>query len=247
MNRIKSGILGLDKLIQGGIPCRSSVLVCGGPGTGKSIFGLQFLYQGAMNGENGLYVTIEEKPINLKQQARQFGMDFNRFNSRINFLKIPVDMSNFDIFSAIRSASRKVKAKRIVIDSLSIMAINASMYKLPVKVRTRTKWEIHELQPSSLGGEFEMQQFIYILISRIMGLGATCLFISDSAPGTRYLTRDSVSEFACDSVLQLKMMEMGKTVYRTLQVRKMRKTNIEPGLQMMHFGRRGMHISGFEY
>ena len=60
IKRIKSGIFGLDDLVQGGIPKNSIVLVSGEAGSGKSIFGLQFLVQGAKNNEKGIYVTFEQ-------------------------------------------------------------------------------------------------------------------------------------------------------------------------------------------
>ncbi|MDI6806700.1 MAG: ATPase domain-containing protein, partial [Candidatus Aenigmarchaeota archaeon] len=56
MKRIKSGINGLDKLIEGGFPEGSVILVSGAPGTGKTLFGLQFIYQGAKANEPGVYV-----------------------------------------------------------------------------------------------------------------------------------------------------------------------------------------------
>ena len=60
IERIKTGIEGLDELVGGGIPKKFSVLVSGSPGTGKSILGLQFLCYGAGAGENGVFVTFAE-------------------------------------------------------------------------------------------------------------------------------------------------------------------------------------------
>jgi len=60
IKRVKTGIEGLDELMEGGIPERFSVLVSGSPGTGKSILGLQFLCHGVNAGDNGVYVTFAE-------------------------------------------------------------------------------------------------------------------------------------------------------------------------------------------
>ncbi len=243
MKRVSTGIPGLDNLMDGGIPEDSSVLLCGAPGTGKSIFGLQFLQEGIRKKEPGLYITIEEKPENLIEQAQQFGWNTNR----IKFLKIPIDEVGMNIVSEIVKEAKKIKAKRIVIDSLSILAINAPMYKLPLKNAAKGKFEKFELQPSSVSGAEEVQQFIYLFVSRIADLDATTLFIADSPQIENYLTRDTVSEFAADGVIQLKLMSMGKTVVRTVEIKKMRKTKIQPGLNTIEITKTGLRVSKFDY
>jgi len=58
----KTGIKGFDELVQGGFPEGSSTLITGSPGTGKSIFGLQYIYNGAVKyKERGLYLTFEQR------------------------------------------------------------------------------------------------------------------------------------------------------------------------------------------
>jgi len=60
VERIVTGIAGLDEILGGGIPKRNVVLLSGGPGTGKSIFGQQYLYNGLLRGEPGILVVLEE-------------------------------------------------------------------------------------------------------------------------------------------------------------------------------------------
>ena len=73
VERVATGIKGFDELIEGGFPKGSSILITGPPGSGKSIFSMQYLYNGAMNGENGIYVYMDSPIDFLKEQARQFG------------------------------------------------------------------------------------------------------------------------------------------------------------------------------
>ena len=61
--RIPTGIPELDMLIEGGLRAGKTYLVVGEPGTGKTVFGLQFLVNGLMEKEKGLYVAIDEKPV----------------------------------------------------------------------------------------------------------------------------------------------------------------------------------------
>ena len=78
IKRIPTGIAGFDKLISGGFPENFVVLLAGTPGTGKSIFSLEYLYNGAtMFNEKGIYITLEQTAEDLKKQALQFGWDFD--------------------------------------------------------------------------------------------------------------------------------------------------------------------------
>ncbi len=251
MRRVKTGIDGLDELLNGGIPERNSILVCGSPGTGKSIFGLQYIYTGAKNGEPGLYVSIEEKPEKLRDQALAFFKDFNKYEKakKIMFLKIPNDVTNLDITGLIERAAKKIKAQRIVIDSLSILSINAPMYKIKLKAGLDKDviFSRAELRPSSLGYSDETKQFIYMFVNRVNEIGASTLFIADSPEQGGYLTRDTVSEFVCDGVIRLKQLIIGRTVQRVLEIIKMRNTPIQPGFHSLVFGKRGLQIVNFRY
>ena len=62
---IPTGIVGLDKILNGGLRERSSVLIAGPPGTGKTILALQFIVEGARRGEGGIYITPQKTPYNL--------------------------------------------------------------------------------------------------------------------------------------------------------------------------------------
>ena len=68
--RISTGIPELDARIEGGLRCGKTYLVVGEPGTGKTVFGLQFLVSGLMDEEKGLCVASDEKPTTLTSVAR---------------------------------------------------------------------------------------------------------------------------------------------------------------------------------
>jgi len=70
MERVKTGIAGLDEMLNGGIPARRHVAVYGGPGAGKTSFGFEFLYRGAKEGENGLYISLEETVDDITENMR---------------------------------------------------------------------------------------------------------------------------------------------------------------------------------
>ncbi|MEK6946661.1 MAG: ATPase domain-containing protein [Nanoarchaeota archaeon] len=222
MERVKSGINGLDALVNGGFPRGHSILLCGAPGTGKTIFGLQFLYKGAKNfNENGLYVSIEENPSKLKDYSKEFGwkdIDKLEKDGKIQFLRVPPDKRKFDIVDSVRQKVQEINAKRLVVDSLSAVYLAFE----------------------------DITQFVYHFINLIEELGITCIFITDSPHGSSELTKDGVSEFVCDGVIQLQLNDASKIVNRTIAVKKMRGTSIVPGLNSLKFTESGLEVEEYK-
>ena len=77
--RISTGIPGLDPLLGGGFPACKSYLVTGEPGTGKSIFCMQFMLNGLLGGEKAVYVTVDEKPADIVEEANSLGWNLLKF------------------------------------------------------------------------------------------------------------------------------------------------------------------------
>ena len=73
-----TGIDGLDNLLSGGLQQNKVFLVSGQAGTGKTIFCLQYVLAGAARGENAIYVSIDEKPGHLVEDAESLGWDLKR-------------------------------------------------------------------------------------------------------------------------------------------------------------------------
>jgi KaiC/GvpD/RAD55 family RecA-like ATPase len=71
--RIKSGIPGLDEVLEGGLPRNYAYTVVGAPGSGKTVMGAQFLYRGAtQHGDNGVYVSLEEPTHSIANTMLRF-------------------------------------------------------------------------------------------------------------------------------------------------------------------------------
>jgi len=85
---IKTGIPGFDEMCGGGIEEKSIVLINGDAGSGKTIFGLQFLYEGAKNGEAGLYISFGEPKETLYPRMLNFGMNFQQLEDKQLFFMI---------------------------------------------------------------------------------------------------------------------------------------------------------------
>lgn len=76
MEFVETGVEGLDELLGGGIRRTSTVLLTGGPGTGKSLLALQYLYTGVREAdERGIYLSFEENEADVRRAAESIGFD----------------------------------------------------------------------------------------------------------------------------------------------------------------------------
>jgi circadian clock protein KaiC len=151
MKQVPTGIDGLDKMSNGGLPAGRSVLLCGGPGSGKTILSWQFLYNGAaLYNEPGLYVSLDEDISQLEEEMESFGWNMkNQDNTGLRspgWQKITVldaspirsvpgkvkigdlcigkrDFNLITLIELIRSRAKKIKAKRIVIDPITAFTL----------------------------------------------------------------------------------------------------------------------------
>ena len=216
--RVETGVTGLDKIINGGFIPGSAVLLTGGAGTGKTIFSGQFLFHGLKKGENGVYITFEETPDEIKEDFLEFGWDLAPFEKKGNVIieyKDPFEIA--DISSVLVDEISRLKAKRVVIDSASIFGM-------------------------FLKDEHDIRKRLYKLIQLIKSTGATTILTSEIPEGSDRLSRFGVEEFVVDGVIVLRYVPMGKMTQRTIEVRKMRKTNINEGTYGFEFGKNGVKI-----
>ena len=74
LTKVPTGIDGFDEITGGGLPKGRPTLVCGGPGCGKTLFGLEFLICGAERGDPGVFVTFEETEQDLVENVASLGL-----------------------------------------------------------------------------------------------------------------------------------------------------------------------------
>jgi len=219
---ISTGIKGLDKILKGGFPKDSVVLVTGGAGTGKSIFGLQFLISGCEKGEKGIHISFEDEKQMLEDQAESLGWDLNKYETKGLLKVINFYMPGRHIVDVIKTIEKEVKQfnpDRIVIDSLSVLSLYAEAVAAVELSR------LSGASPQVVPMKLVTMGSIMGLLSRIKKMNATALVIGEVPEGHNSLTRDSYSEFISDGVINMsrgKGKELGK---RFLQVIKMRSVN----------------------
>lgn len=123
---ITSGVTGLDKMLNGGFYEGSSTLVSGAAGTGKSIMGLQFLYEGLKKKQPGLLISFEESEDQILRNTLNLGMDLKKFvdNGILNIVTMfPDQMQPEELILSIKNYIESKKIQRCVIDSLSALSL----------------------------------------------------------------------------------------------------------------------------
>ncbi|MBS3925367.1 MAG: circadian clock protein KaiC, partial [Nitrosarchaeum sp.] len=86
---IKTGIHGFESLISNGLKKNSAIIISGPPGSGKTTFGLQFLYSGARDfDEPGVYITMSQNIDEIKNDCKSFGWDFDDLISKDKIMMI---------------------------------------------------------------------------------------------------------------------------------------------------------------
>jgi len=197
--RIKTGIKGLDEITGGGIPTGQLVLLSGTCGTGKTTMCSQYIYSGLKNyNENGLYLSFEEMPDNIKKNVSHFGMDFEPFEKEGKFSFIKYDPYHVEeVFDILENAVRETDAKRVVIDSVSALGIH---------VRDKA----------------ELRRMIFNLSRALRKLNCTAIVVSEIVPGSSgMISRYGVEEFVTDSVVVLYYERNEFSFNRAVQVWKM--------------------------
>ena len=124
-------IEGLDQILKGGLPTGRTSLIIGGPGSGKSLFGLEFLYRGALVGEPGIFISFEERATALRSNTSTLGWDLASLeqNGKLFLFEARIDpkaiiTGEFGIQSFLAILDHKLKtmgAKRVAIDAIDVL------------------------------------------------------------------------------------------------------------------------------
>ncbi len=155
-DKAATGIAGFDEITRGGLPRGSTTLLGGGPGSGKTIFGLQFLVHGVREcREPGILVAFEESASRILANAAAFGWDLPELNRRETISLIDgrptadlIQSGDFDLgglLAVLGAGVRKTRARRIVFDALDVLlallpdaaARRREVHKLDDWLRTR--------------------------------------------------------------------------------------------------------------
>jgi len=227
--KTKTDIPGFDKLVDGGIPTGKRVLLAGTPGTGKSIFALQFLVNGIKHKEKGLYVTFEQPKEDLISQGKQFGWNLDKLHDKrdVQVLHIPPKAITSNTVKDIISVVKKEKISRLVVDSMSALAINTPSISPDGEITT-----------------IGVKQFIYNFIDELNSINVTSLLITQTQGDT--FSTDGVSEYVADGIILINYESLGGDFSRSLTVRKMRECKNNDDIHALEISSTGIVVHSDE-
>jgi len=129
--KVPTQIAGLDEVLEGGLPRGRTTLASGGPGSGKTVLGLEFLCSGAMSGEPGVFVALEERAEAVRQNALSMGWDLAALEKAGKVAIVEARMfgeevvsGDFDIHGLLAIVGghiKRIKARRVVMDALDVL------------------------------------------------------------------------------------------------------------------------------
>ena len=206
-HRVSTGADALDRVIGGGFPRGSLIIVAGNPGTGKTVFSARFLYRGAVDfDENGVYVNFSESRETFYKNMKGFGFDFENLekDGKFHYLGMLAvrETRVSSVLRLILEVINKTKAKRLVIDSFSVIA---QAFENPHDTRI----------------------LIHTVLDKIVQqVGCTTLIIVEVPYGEEKIGL-GIEEFVADGVLFFRAGRLEERLYRDMSIRKMRGTEVK--------------------
>lgn len=233
----------LSSIMARGLPTTDQILVSGPPGSGKSILAMQFIQDGVMSGQNGVFFTLENSRQYIIDQMAAVGLDAASYiaEGKMDVVRLdPVDI--YVMLDDMERHVARLGAKRIVLDSLSVLAVYCASYRnMPedlIAFLEKTQYP----PPIAMGGAIK-KQMLYAVLSRIRALGCTTLLISELSRGSKWFSRDRVSEFVCDGIILLDYNLLGAAgMTRTISVVKMRRGDYVAGVHEFRIAQKGFVI-----
>ena len=233
-SKVKTGIPGLDSIISGGLKKDRSVIISGPPGSGKTTLGLQFLYSGARDfDEPGVYIAMSQNIDDIKNDCKSFGWDFDDLISKDKILmidarpfKIQDELIGRDdslyrgeqmpfehLTKLLLSSIKRVEAKRLVIDSVTILAMQYS-------------------------DKFYMRQGLQGMIQALENYGVTSLIISEYSENNEI----PLEWFVTSGIIQMGSQIIENTVRHTIQVKKLRGVKHSEQIHPIELETNGLNI-----
>ena len=220
--RLKTGVPGLDQMLRGGFLRGDAVLLAGCAGTGKTTLAMQYLVQGASDGEGGIYLTFEELPDQLYRDAMKFGWDLKKLEAEG---KLRVICTSPDVLAApegmqaiLDGPLAEINARRIVVDSLS----HYQMFVRPDALR--------------------LQVYRTIMYFKAKNLSSMLIWESLQSAGSSFTVSDEGISFLTDSIVILKLIEIVSSLRKGMVEMKMRGSEHDKKLREFEITSSGLKV-----
>ena len=217
LTKLPTGIPSFDMIAEGGIPKHRTTLVSGTAGSGKTVFATQFLASGILDAnENGVFVTFEETPGDIRENMAGFGWDIEQWEREGCFAFVDaspdpnteaIEAGHFDLSALIARvghAVRKVGAKRVSVDSLGAVFTQFTNQAI-------------------------VRQELFRIASALKQMGVTALLTAERTEDYGSIARHGVEEFIADNVMVLRNVLEEEKRRRTIEILKFRGTMHQKG------------------
>jgi circadian clock protein KaiC len=220
--RLATGVPGLDAMLGGGLQERSSTMVLGTPGAGKTLLGLHFLAEGARRGEPGLHASFHETPEALVATAEGAGQELGRHvaSGLVRVLwRPPLELAPDAWAWALLAAVAEHRPRRLVVDAFTDLA---RLFAVP------------ERQVS----------FLAALANELRVLDVTALVVVelDAYAGDSLLPPIPAVSAAMDNGLLLRTAELGSRLVRVVSVLKTRQIPFDHAIRSFAITGRGIEV-----
>ncbi|RLE73713.1 MAG: recombinase RecA [Thermoprotei archaeon] len=234
---VPTGIDGLDEILSGGFLRGKTYLIAGETGTGKTIFSLQFLIHGALNGEPGVYLAIDEPTEHLLRGVRRFGwsiVDELIEKRRLLFLDMRTHFSRIYL----RDEKRRIEPRFVIEQILK------NVDRIGAK-----RLVIDPIAPLMYGGSGDVLQAREFLREMVFALerrrDVTTIMTSEIPTGSKQLSRFGVEEFLATGIIMLGLEEINGRIYRVMFIRKARWSPVRPSKYVFEIVRaKGIVLKG---
>jgi circadian clock protein KaiC len=213
VEKLATRITGFDHISAGGLPQGRTTLVCGSAGSGKTVFGAQFLAEGILKtNERGVLVTFEESPEAIRKNMLGFGWNIADWEEQKKWSFVDASPKPFEnvieagdydlqgLLVRIEGAVKKVSAKRVCLDSVG--AIFSQFENTGV-----------------------IRRELFNIASTLNGLGVTTIMTAERTAEYGDVARYGVEEFVADNVILLRNPLDQEKRRRTMEILKFRGTS----------------------
>jgi circadian clock protein KaiC len=211
VRRVKTGVDGLDELIEGGLVKGDIHLLAGGPGTGKTVLSTNIAYNVASAGENVVYATFEESADYFRRNAKLLGLDLVPLEKEEKVAIVDLEALKGQQLetnvSALIQATKDSKGSLLVIDSITALLLACET-------------------------QFEMRTFMKSVYNSLKSEGITTIMTGSLTNGGRI----GLEGFMTDSVMLMENWEDETQMKTRFVIMKMRGTNHSKRYHSVVFG-----------
>ncbi len=215
---IRTGIKGLDEILLGGVPEKNVIMVQGDTGTGKTLFGTEFIYRGITEfDEPGMIVVFETSAEKLMRDATVMGWNLDELQTQ---RKLQIVFTSPEVLdqevrspdSLLLETAAEIGAKRIFIDGIGLLRHSANQGSQPEQPRQATYRDM-------------LQQFLEALYRENL----TTMLSHESGSFADAQSSLEAANFLADTVVRLARKTRGGKVHRTLEIVKSRGQDYDAG------------------